>query len=402
MTRPTPKEIQRHRRRRRRAGERRCGRPHRQFDRSRASRALPRSPARCRSIWSRRPSSSCSPPARPIRPPKRPRHEPAARPDVADSRSRRRSREKHLSSREATQSCLDRIAQWQPRLNAFMAIEAEAALAAADAADAALAKGELSRAAAWRAAGAQGHVLRGRTGLSPAARRSAAISSPSMTSTALQRLKDAGTVRLGIAADGGVRLWADRPQCTLRAGAQSMGPRSHHRRLVVGIGRGGRRAAELCGPGLGHRRLDPDAGAFLRRYRIEDHRRADQPRRRDAVVAVARHRRAAGAQRRGLRAAARPDGGRRPRGSDRGRRAAAGLSSRRRASRSRAWPSAFPAAFYVDDLDPEVARILDDTIAVLRREGANIVEVDLPDQRQLRPRASWFSRSKRPRSTSDG
>src|SRR4029077_10826345 len=49
--------------------------------------------------------------------------------------------EKRVSSREATQACLDRIAQWQPRLNAFMAIEAEAALAAADAADGALAKG---------------------------------------------------------------------------------------------------------------------------------------------------------------------------------------------------------------------------------------------------------------------
>jgi aspartyl-tRNA(Asn)/glutamyl-tRNA(Gln) amidotransferase subunit A len=49
--------------------------------------------------------------------------------------------EKRVSSREATQSCLDRIAQWQPRLNAFMAIEAGAALAAADAADGALAKG---------------------------------------------------------------------------------------------------------------------------------------------------------------------------------------------------------------------------------------------------------------------
>ena len=48
---------------------------------------------------------------------------------------------KRVSSREVTQSCLARIAQWQPRLNAFMAIEAEQALAAADAADAALAKG---------------------------------------------------------------------------------------------------------------------------------------------------------------------------------------------------------------------------------------------------------------------
>ena len=49
--------------------------------------------------------------------------------------------QKKFSSREATQSCLDRITQWQPSLNAFMAIEADTALAAADAADADLAKG---------------------------------------------------------------------------------------------------------------------------------------------------------------------------------------------------------------------------------------------------------------------
>ena len=42
-----------------------------------------------------------------------------------------------------------------------------------------------------------------------------------------------------------------------------------------------------------------------------------------------------------------------------------------------------PTAFYVDDLDPEVARVLDETIATLKREGAEIVKVQLPDQRQL-------------------
>ncbi|MCJ9736627.1 amidase family protein, partial [Bradyrhizobium sp. PRIMUS42] len=42
-----------------------------------------------------------------------------------------------------------------------------------------------------------------------------------------------------------------------------------------------------------------------------------------------------------------------------------------------------PASFYVDDLDSEVARVLDETIAVLKREGADIVTVELPDQRQL-------------------
>ncbi|MGY3404493.1 Asp-tRNA(Asn)/Glu-tRNA(Gln) amidotransferase A subunit family amidase [Bradyrhizobium sp. GM5.1] len=42
-----------------------------------------------------------------------------------------------------------------------------------------------------------------------------------------------------------------------------------------------------------------------------------------------------------------------------------------------------PSSFYVDDLDGEVARVLDETVAVLKREGADIVTVELPDQRQL-------------------
>jgi aspartyl-tRNA(Asn)/glutamyl-tRNA(Gln) amidotransferase subunit A len=42
-----------------------------------------------------------------------------------------------------------------------------------------------------------------------------------------------------------------------------------------------------------------------------------------------------------------------------------------------------PTAFYVDDLDAEVASALDETLAVLKQEGAEIVKVDLPDQRQL-------------------
>jgi aspartyl-tRNA(Asn)/glutamyl-tRNA(Gln) amidotransferase subunit A len=42
-----------------------------------------------------------------------------------------------------------------------------------------------------------------------------------------------------------------------------------------------------------------------------------------------------------------------------------------------------PSNFYVDDLDKEVARTLDDTIATLKREGAQIIQVELPDQRQL-------------------
>src|SRR5258706_5646352 len=104
--------------------------------------------------------------------------------------------QKRLSSREATQSCLDRIAQWQPRLNAFMAIEPETALAAADAADTAQAKGNISGALhgvplahkdmyydAGKVVTCGSHIRRDFVA--------------TVTSTALQRLKDAGTVRLG-------------------------------------------------------------------------------------------------------------------------------------------------------------------------------------------------------------
>ena len=104
--------------------------------------------------------------------------------------------QKRFSSREVTQSCLDRIAQWQPRLNAFMAIEADAALAAADAADAALAKGKRS--------GALHGVPLAHKDMYYDAGKVVTCGSKirrdfvaTTTSTALQRLKDAGTIRLG-------------------------------------------------------------------------------------------------------------------------------------------------------------------------------------------------------------
>ena len=46
------------------------------------------------------------------------------------------------SSREVTQACLARIDAMQPVLNAFISIDRDEALAAADAADAALARGD--------------------------------------------------------------------------------------------------------------------------------------------------------------------------------------------------------------------------------------------------------------------
>src|ERR1700748_1504864 len=103
---------------------------------------------------------------------------------------------KQFSSHEVTRSCLHRIAQWQPKLNAFMAIEAEAALKAADEADAALARG--------RKSGVLHGVPLAHKDMYYDAGKVVTCGSlirrdfvATTTSTALQRLKDAGTVRLG-------------------------------------------------------------------------------------------------------------------------------------------------------------------------------------------------------------
>src|SRR5438874_2858213 len=103
---------------------------------------------------------------------------------------------KKLSSREVTQSCLDRIAQWQPRVNAFMSIEADEALAAADAADAALAKGKnLGPLHGVPMAHKDMYYDAGKVVTCGSKIRRDFVATS--TSTALRRLKEAGTIRLG-------------------------------------------------------------------------------------------------------------------------------------------------------------------------------------------------------------
>jgi Asp-tRNA(Asn)/Glu-tRNA(Gln) amidotransferase A subunit family amidase len=126
--------------------------------------------------------------------------------------------ERRFSSREVTQSCLDRIAQWQPRLNAFMAIEAEEALAAADQADAALAKGN-------RRGALHGVPLAHKDMYYDAGKVvtcGSKIRARFRCDFDIDRVAASERGRhdsVGLAADGGVRLWTDRPQQPLRAGA---------------------------------------------------------------------------------------------------------------------------------------------------------------------------------------
>jgi aspartyl-tRNA(Asn)/glutamyl-tRNA(Gln) amidotransferase subunit A len=289
--------------------------------------------------------------------------------------------EKRFSSREATKSCLDRIAQWQPRLNAFMAIEADEALAAADAADAALAKGDASG------------VLHG----VPLAHKDMYYDTGKVvtcgskirrdfvattTSTALQRLKDAGTIRLG----------------SLQMVEFAYGPTGHNAHYgavhnpwgldhITGgssSGSGSAVAARLTFAALGS-----DTGGSIRMPahfcgvtglkttygRISRAGAMPLSQSLDTVGPLARTAEDC-ALLLGLMAGSDP--------------ADPTASSEPVPDYMAATQESIkglkigvPTAVYVDDLDPEVARILDETLAVLRREGAEIVAVELPDQRQL-------------------
>jgi aspartyl-tRNA(Asn)/glutamyl-tRNA(Gln) amidotransferase subunit A len=289
--------------------------------------------------------------------------------------------QKRFSSREVTQSCLDRIAQWQPRLNAFMAIEADAALAAADAADAALAKGKPGGPLhGVPLAHKDMYYDAGKTVTCGSKIRRDFVATT--TSTALQRLKDAGTIRLG----------------SLQMVEFAYGPTGHNSHYgavhnpfaldhITGgssSGSGSAVAARLTFAALGS-----DTGGSIRMPahfcgvtglkttygRISRAGAMPLSQSLDTVGPLARTAEdcalllglMAGADPQDLTAVAGP------------------VPDYMAATREsiRGLTIGVPTAFYVDDLDSEVAKILDETIAVLKREGATVVPVELPDQRQL-------------------
>ena len=289
--------------------------------------------------------------------------------------------EKRLSSHEVTRSCLHRIAEWQPKLNAFMTIEAEAALKAAEEADAALAKGQ-SRGPLHGVPLAHKDMYydAGKTVTCGSLIRRDFV--PSITSTALQRLKDAGQIRLG----------------SLQMVEFAYGPTGHNvhygavrnpfaRDHITGgssSGSGSAVAARLTFAALGS-----DTGGSIRMPahfcgvtglkttygRISRAGAMPLSQSLDTVGPLARTAEDC-ALLLGLMAGADP--------ADPTASTAAVPNYMAATSGSvKGLKIGVPTAFYVDDLDPEVAKALDDTIAVLTREGAEIVKVELPDQRQL-------------------
>src|SRR6202165_3478435 len=274
--------------------------------------------------------------------------------------------DRRVSSREATKSCLERIARWQPHLNAFMAIEADAALAAGDAGVPLAHKDMYYDAGKVVTCGSR-------------IRRDFVATS---TSTALQRLKDAGTIRLG----------------SLQMSEFAYGPTGHNShygpvhnpwaldRITGGSssGSGAAVAARLTFAALGS-----DTGGSIRMPahfcgvtglkttygRISRAGAMPLSQSLDTVGPLARAAEDCSLLW-GLMAGADPEdptaiAGPVPDYTAAVREPIKGLTF------------GVPAAFYVDDLDPEVARILDEAVAVFKREGADIVQVELPDQRQL-------------------
>ena len=288
---------------------------------------------------------------------------------------------KQVSSHEVTRALLHRIAQWQPHLNAFMAIDSEPALKAAAEADAELAKGNLKGPLHGVPLAHKdmyydaGHV----STCGSLIRRDFVATT---TSTALQRLKDAGTVRLG----------------TLQMAEFAYGPTGHnahygaahnpwkHGRVTGGSssGSGAAVAARLTFAALG-----TDTGGSIRMPahfcgvtglkvtwgRVSRAGAMPLSQSLDTVGPLAQTAEDC-ALLLGLMAGLDPED---PTAS------AAPVQDYLAATKAslKGLRIGVPKSFYVDDLDADVAKALDATIATLKAEGADVVQVGLTDHRQL-------------------
>lgn len=289
--------------------------------------------------------------------------------------------DRKISSREATQSCLDRVARWQPHLNAYMSIEADAALKAADVADAALAKGE-SHGVLHGVPMAhkdmyydEGHVVTCGSKI-----RKDWVAKT--TATSLQRLKDAGTVRLG----------------SLQMVEFAFGPLGHnthygpvrnpwHAAHATGgssSGSGSAVAARLTFAALGS-----DTGGSIRMPAhfcgVSGLKTTVGLVSRAGAMPLSQSLDTVGPLARTVEDCALVTGlmaGADPLDPTTSTREVPDYMAATRAS-AKGMTVGIPKAFYIDDLDPEVAAILQNTIAALKDEGIKIVEIDLPNQLQL-------------------
>jgi len=287
---------------------------------------------------------------------------------------------KRLSSRDATQACLDRTMRWQPHLNAFMSIEAEQALAEADKADAELARGQ-SRGPLHGVPLAHKDMFydRGRVVTCGSIIRRDWVADS--TATVLTRLRDAGTIRFG----------------TLQMAEFAYGPTGHNSHFgpvcnpwaidhITGGSSSGSGAAVAAR--LTYAALGSDTGGSVRmpahfcgvtglKTTVGSVSRAGAMPLSQSLDTIGPLARSAEdcALIFGLIAGADAAD---PTCTD----DALGLEGIDNA-KLRGIRIGVPSTFYVDDLDADTARVLDETLATLKREGCEIVTLTLPDQAPL-------------------
>ncbi len=286
-------------------------------------------------------------------------------------------RRKKLSSLEITRALLARIEQWQPVLNAFVSVEAEDAIKAAKAADRVLARGKpkgplhgvpLAHKDMYyskgKVAGCGSKVREG--WIAPA------------TSTTVERLEAAGSFRIG----------------ALHMAEFAYGPTGHNshlgnacnpwdKRCITGgssSGSGAAVAARLVPAALGS-----DTGGSIRlpahfcgisgfkptNNRVSRANAMPLSFTLDTVGPLAQTAQDCALI---MSIISGPD----PR--DPTTLGAPKWDAKAAARSPKGLTVGVPSAFYVDDLEADVAAALDETIAAFRRLGCRIVKVDLPDQ----------------------
>ena len=286
-------------------------------------------------------------------------------------------RERKLSSVEATTAHLERIPAWQPKINAFVSVEAESALELARAADAALARGEVKGPlhgvplahkdmyySAGKVAGCGSKLREG--WVAPA------------TSTAIARLEAAGSFRFGAlhmaefaygpTGHNAYLGHARNPWNTehITGGSSSGSGAAVAARLVpaaLGSDTGGsiRLPAHFCGI----TGLKPTYGRVSRANAMPLSFTLD------TVGPLARTAQDCALI---MSLIAGPDP------LDPTTSAAPAWDAEAAGRSPRALKIGVPASFYVDDLDSAVAAALDAALATFGKLGAQIVKVELPDQ----------------------
>ena len=171
--------------------------------------------------------------------------------------------------------------------------------------------------------------------------------------------------------------WARRPRTRRSASPATRTTSPGRRRVERWIGGRGRRRVRAARARLRHRRLDPPARGAVRRGGREAHVRAREPLRADRVRVEPRPDRSVRDDGRRRRAAARDDLGPRPHGLD---------VDRRRARAARRWAPTSPGCGSgvvseltdVDGIDPQVRAAVEQAAGALEAAGATVDRVSVP------------------------